>query len=263
MTYIVNGNILLVEKNDEFKEHIINEGIKALSVLNKPIQNGSLTAPPTSPNHDDFYIVAATATGLWAGKENKIAYPATDSAGAITGWNFYEPENGTYAYLLGVGLRLFNGTVWIDLLQPVIPFLALTDTPNSYASQSLKLVQVASDESGLVFLSPNLKETISGQIQAPTAMTYTLELSAKRPYTIKVLNHKLDAETATFSVQINGTNVAGLASLSGTTSLGTATATAANSVAIGNTVDLVVSAVSTSPAASNLRFTLELEYTAI
>lgn len=49
-----------------------------------------LDTPPATPNDQDSYIVKATATGAWAGKEGAIAtWSAVDNA-----WVFYEESNG-------------------------------------------------------------------------------------------------------------------------------------------------------------------------
>lgn len=54
-----------------------------------PILDMSLTAPPGSPAVDDMYIPAATATGAWAGQENKIARWYDDTVNS--GWEFFTP----------------------------------------------------------------------------------------------------------------------------------------------------------------------------
>lgn len=49
-----------------------------------------LTAPPSTPNDQDSYIVKATATGLWTGKEGDI----TTWDAASSSWVFKSPTNG-------------------------------------------------------------------------------------------------------------------------------------------------------------------------
>ena len=48
-----------------------------------------LTAPPSTPNDQDSYIIKATATGLWAGKEGDI----TTWDAASSSWVFKSPTN--------------------------------------------------------------------------------------------------------------------------------------------------------------------------
>lgn len=97
---------------------------------------------------------------------------------------------------------------------------------------------------------------IAGEITSPGNRTYTLDLSSPFPYTINSLVTQTAAGTATVAVQINGTNVTGLASVSVGTALTTTNATAANTVAANAKVTLVVSNVSgTSELAFALRYT--------
>ena len=97
---------------------------------------------------------------------------------------------------------------------------------------------------------------IAGEITSPGNRTYTLDLSAPFPYTINSLVTQTAAGAATVAVQINGTNVTGLASVSVGTTLTTTNATAANTVAANAKVTLVVSNVSgTSELSFALRYT--------
>jgi hypothetical protein len=85
--------------------------------------------------------------------------------------------------------------------------------------------------------------------------TITLVSKARFARTINgIYGLKTSAGTCTVSVRINGTAVTGLGSLSVTSSTQDATATAANAIAIGDIVTLVISS-SSSPA--NLQFTLQ------
>ncbi len=77
------------------------------------------------------------------------------------------------------------------------------------------------------------------------AQTYTLELSAAYPYTINTLNIIAGAGSCTAAVQINGTPVTGISAVSVSTTIATATGSAANAVAIGDKVTLVISSPTT------------------
>lgn len=100
------------------------------------------------------------------------------------------------------------------------------------------------------------KGQIAGELTAPGNRAYVLDLSAPYGYTITSLVVQTAAGTATCAVQINGTNVTGLSAVAASTTLATGTATAANVVASGNKVTLVVSAVAgTSELSFALRFT--------
>lgn len=70
-------------------------------------KNRTTTAPPASPAAGDTYIVAAAATGAWAGKDGQIA--VWDGANAVwvfgtprAGWRFViEAESKITTYLAG------------------------------------------------------------------------------------------------------------------------------------------------------------------
>lgn len=73
------------------------------SVLDK-----DLTAPPTGPNSGDRYIVAATATGAWAGQEDAIAEYNGSS------WVFDTPNEGFTVEVEDENLYYtYNGSAWV------------------------------------------------------------------------------------------------------------------------------------------------------
>ena len=73
MTTTTNLGIPLIDQSQAQKEVTINQ---ALNVFDAMIGNTaisrSVAAPPISPATGDVYIVAASPTGAWAGKNNKI-----------------------------------------------------------------------------------------------------------------------------------------------------------------------------------------------
>lgn len=65
------------------------------------------TAPPGSPADGDCYLVAATATGAWAGHDDEIAFYMS------TAWEFITPAEGMGAYILDEDLPVaFDGATW-------------------------------------------------------------------------------------------------------------------------------------------------------
>ncbi|GAI30578.1 unnamed protein product, partial [marine sediment metagenome] len=67
-----------------------------------------LAAPPGSPTEGDRYLVIATATDDWAGREDDIA----EWNG--TGWDFTTPNTGYAVWLEDVGRQKnYNGTAWV------------------------------------------------------------------------------------------------------------------------------------------------------
>lgn len=74
-----------------------------------PVINRTTSTPPGSPSPGDRYIVAATATGAWAGKENSIA----DWNGAT--WEFRDPEAGLTTYVTAeTEYFTWNGAAWVQ-----------------------------------------------------------------------------------------------------------------------------------------------------
>jgi hypothetical protein len=85
---------------------------------------------------------------------------------------------------------------------------------------------------------------IGGLGFSPINGTYIIEHVAKYAYTIEEIDIVCDAGSCTVAIAIDGTNVTGLSSVSVTTTSNNVAATAANTVAIGQEVTIVVSAVS-------------------
>ena len=102
------------------------------------------------------------------------------------------------------------------------------------------------------------KAQICGEITAPANRSYILDLSAPFGYTITGLIIQTAAGTATCAVQIDAVTVTGLSGLAASTTIGGGTATAANTVATGAKVTLVVSGVA---GASELSFALRITRT--
>jgi hypothetical protein len=79
------------------------------------VLNTTLAAPPGSPANGDAYIVAASGSGAWAGKDHQLAVWTTDNPAALSGeWEFYPAHPGWQAWSVAA-LRFFfwNGTAWI------------------------------------------------------------------------------------------------------------------------------------------------------
>lgn len=77
------------------KEATHNEGLRYMEQGGDYyiVADKDLTAPPGSPVVGDCYIVAAGATGAWAGHDEDLAFYLS------TSWNFIQPATGTLAYL--------------------------------------------------------------------------------------------------------------------------------------------------------------------
>ena len=67
----------LVAASQAQKHVTVNETFLALDIIVQlNVLDRNLAAPPGSPVEGDAYIVAAAASGAWAGKSNQVAaYP--------------------------------------------------------------------------------------------------------------------------------------------------------------------------------------------
>lgn len=71
------------------------------------VKDRDLATPPGSPAAGDTYIVAASATGAWAGKETQVA------AWSGTAWVFGVPRVGWLAYIEDEQkLSIFKAGAW-------------------------------------------------------------------------------------------------------------------------------------------------------
>lgn len=55
------------------KEFFVNEALARLDSLLHPVVSGELADPPAAPAEGESYIVAANATGAWAGHDGALA----------------------------------------------------------------------------------------------------------------------------------------------------------------------------------------------
>jgi len=88
-----------------------NEALRLLDVIVQlSVINRTLTAPPGATVAGDRHIVAAGATGAWAGQASKIAL---SEAGV---WAFLTPLTGWRAYVEAeAAVASFDGTGWVML----------------------------------------------------------------------------------------------------------------------------------------------------
>lgn len=88
-----------------------NEALRALDcIVQLSVLDRDLTAPPVDPANGDRYIVAAPATGAWAGQESNIA-AYQDGA-----WLFYVPREGWMAWIADADIAVvWDGLAWSGL----------------------------------------------------------------------------------------------------------------------------------------------------
>ena len=87
--------------------------------------------------------------------------------------------------------------------------------------------------------------SVAGFVETPTAKTYVLVQKARFPFTITEFTGDLSAGTLTAQLTIDGSNVT-TGSLSATTTEASVTPSAANTVAVGQTLAVVISAPSSA-----------------
>lgn len=76
-----------------------------------PVIDNDATAPPGSCTDGDNYIIAATATGAWTGKEKQIATAL--GTNAANGWSYHVPIEGMFAYIRDENvLHYYDGSAW-------------------------------------------------------------------------------------------------------------------------------------------------------
>lgn len=94
-------------------ESTVNENMRHVEAgaSHFPVVDKDLTAPPGACADGASYIIAATATGVWTGKETNIATAL--GTNAANGWRYHVPIEGFTAYAQDENQRyLFNGAAW-------------------------------------------------------------------------------------------------------------------------------------------------------
>ena len=109
MATTLNLGIPLVDASQAQKEVTINEAFRAFdAIFRGTVEDKDLATPPTNAIAGAVYIVAASATGDWAGHSNALAY--YDQI-----WRFVTPSNGMRVWVRDeVQHYLFNGSSWIS-----------------------------------------------------------------------------------------------------------------------------------------------------
>lgn len=101
----------LIEAAQAQKHITHNEALLLLdAAIHLAVTTRSLATPPAAPADGDRYLVAASATGAWAGQSGKLAFR---EAGA---WRFAAPRNGWRLWAIDEQkFLLFDGAAWRDL----------------------------------------------------------------------------------------------------------------------------------------------------
>ncbi|MDT6940343.1 DUF2793 domain-containing protein [Brucella pseudogrignonensis] len=99
-----------------------NEAIRLLdAIVHLSVKSRVQTGAPVTPISGDRYIVAASATGAWAGKDNMIAFFVDG------GWSYITGGKGWLAYVEDESsLLVFNGASWENATGSVPDNLSLS-----------------------------------------------------------------------------------------------------------------------------------------
>jgi hypothetical protein len=110
MTVDSRSGTLNIEVGDSGKEIQVNDNLALLAALTVggAVSVTVLTAPVT-PVDGVVYIVPVGATGLWAGKDKRLAHYRVSA-----GWKYYVPVNGWHIPVIDQGNRFYSydGNEW-------------------------------------------------------------------------------------------------------------------------------------------------------
>lgn len=153
-----------------------------------PVKDKDLTAPPGSCSDGDSYIIAATATGLWVGKEKQIATAV--GANAASGWYYHTPVEGFFAYPQDENtLYRYDGSAW-GIYSPAI----------AEASNAEVWAGSASDR----FLSPLRLYSASAPVALTSGATITPDGDNGFNFTLTLAHNATLANPSNFDVGRSG-----------------------------------------------------------
>ncbi len=104
-------NLPYIQAGQAQKHVTHNEAVEQLDLLVQlVVQDFVTTTPPGSPNEGQAWVVAAGASGAWAGRTGEIA------SWRGGGWLYVVPRTGLRAYDAAAGeIRVYDGANWADL----------------------------------------------------------------------------------------------------------------------------------------------------
>ncbi len=122
-----NLNLPYILPSQAMKHVTHNQALQILDAATHAVIVATTAAPPASPIEGALYLVAASATGAFAGKDGRLAF-FIDGA-----WIFLVPRAGWRAlFAADSRTRVFDGSVWIDpLASPVLDRLGVSATPDA------------------------------------------------------------------------------------------------------------------------------------
>jgi hypothetical protein len=139
------------------KEVTHNQALRLLDALvQATVIDKDLGEPPGSPADGDTYIVGATPSSDsdWNGHDDDIAYYSSSAWTFSTpeeGWIVYVQNENTFYVYAAVGSEFY----WVTLdsiLNSLLNFIDLSDTPASFSGQAYKLPRVNGAQTALEFI---------------------------------------------------------------------------------------------------------------
>lgn len=175
-----------------------NEALTQLDlIVQLAVTDRTLTAPPVAPTVGDRHIVAAGATGAWAGQAGRIAYYAE------AGWQFTQALPGWQAHVLAEGqTAVYDGTVWRTLAEGdlTVARLGVGATPDATnrlaVTAPATLLNHAGDGHQLKVNKATVADTASLLFQTNFAGRAEMGTAGEDNFSIKVSPDGIDWPTA-------------------------------------------------------------------
>lgn len=96
-------------QNGAANQTLANETFHQLNQIVQASIVDRLTTPPGSPANEALYLIVATATGAWAGKENQLAYWLTST----NAWQYIDPREGMFVHVNDENeYYTYDGSAW-------------------------------------------------------------------------------------------------------------------------------------------------------
>jgi len=114
----------------------VNEALARLDQLVQGAVTDRLATPPGSPTNGSLYIITATATGAWAGRENQLAYWLS----SVNAWTYVTPREGMLLHVNDEDeYYKYTGSAWT-----ILPSSVFTGGTLSTALNEAPIVTLAS-----------------------------------------------------------------------------------------------------------------------
>jgi hypothetical protein len=198
-------------------------------------------------------VSCASASGSQVGCLSSADWSTFDTAATTTAAATSSNTNGTIVKRDGSG-NFTATTVTASLSGNASTATALASNPTDCGAG--EFASAISASGNLTCSNPftGMVEVTPGHIATPSAKVYHLQNYAEYAFTVNRITSECDSGTADFDLEINGTNVTGCSSQQMANAEAVDTCTAANTVAVGDSLTLNVTGVS-SP--DDCRFTIK------